>query len=201
VFKRFNLYKQTLCKSVNFVRVIENGVMELKVNQSNLHGEWRAGRYTTGDAFLAGSPHNKYMQEPLPYILLIDDDEDDLQLLSSALVEKAIIVKTFLSSSKAIFYLSLMSGNRELPSLIIMDYNMPVKNGYQVLQLLKANKNTSHIPVVLYSTTLSDELRKRLSAAGVLACFVKPWTSQEFNRQVEVFQELAFSFGEEPLFA
>lgn len=141
------------------------------------------------------------MLEPFPYVMLIDDDQDDLHILSSALEDKIVKVKTFDSSAKAIVYLRRMSVNMELPSLIIMDYNMPIKNGYHVLLLLKAHKETMDIPVVIYSTCLSDDLRKKLFAAGAMACFLKPWTNQEFNRQVEVFQELAFSFGEEPLYA
>jgi len=134
------------------------------------------------------------MHEPQPYVLLIDDDEDDLEMFSSGLENKDIKVKTFDSSTKALFYLTLMSGNRELPSLIIMDYNMPKKNGKQVLSLIKNNGDTKDIPVVIYSTNMHDLLRKQLSDAGALDCFSKPWTYQEFNTLVEIFQELTYSF-------
>ena len=85
---------------------------------------------------------NKNMYQPPPYILLIDDDEDDLEMFSSGLEKKGIQVKTFDSSAKALFYLTLRPGNMELPSLIIMDYNMPKKNGHQILVQLKKNANT-----------------------------------------------------------
>jgi CheY-like chemotaxis protein len=134
------------------------------------------------------------MYEPPPYVLLIDDDEDDLEMLSSGLEKKGIKVKTFDSSTKAFFYLTLMSGNRELPSLIIMDYNMPKKNGHQVLLELKNNGDKKNIPVVIYSTSMPNLLKEQLSNAGALDCFSKPWNIQELNTQVEIFQELAFSF-------
>jgi CheY-like chemotaxis protein len=137
---------------------------------------------------------DKNMYEPPPYILLIDDDEDDLEMFASGLEKKGIKVKTFDSSTKALFYLTLMSGNMELPSLIIMDYNMPKKNGHQVLLQLKNNADTKDIPVVIHSTGMSDLLREQLSGAGALNCFDKPWTFQELATQVEVFRELAFSF-------
>lgn len=137
---------------------------------------------------------NKNMYEPPPYILLIDDDEDDLEMFSSGLEKKGIQVKTFDSSTKALFYLTLMSGNMELPSLIIMDYNMPKKNGHQVLLQLKNNADTKDIPVIIYSTCLSDFLKEQLSSAGALNCFNKPWTFQELTTQVERFRDLAFSF-------
>ena len=134
------------------------------------------------------------MYAPPPYILLVDDDEDDLEMFAFELENKGVQVKTFDSSIKALFYLRLMSGNMELPSLIIMDYNMPKKNAYQVLLQLKGNADTKDIPVVIYSTGLSDPLRAQLSGAGVLHCFNKPWSCQELTRLVERFRQLAFSF-------
>jgi CheY-like chemotaxis protein len=134
------------------------------------------------------------MYEPSPYILMIDDDEDDLEMLSSGLEKKGVKVKTFDSSVKALLYMTLMSGNRELPSLIIMDYNMPKKNGQQILMLLKNNADTKDIPVVIYTTTLSDLLKGQLSSAGAVNCFSKPWTYREFTTQIEIFQELAYAF-------
>jgi response regulator RpfG family c-di-GMP phosphodiesterase len=136
----------------------------------------------------------KNMIEPQPYILLIDDDEDDLEMFSSGLEKKGIKVKTFDSSAKALFYLTLMSDNKELPSLIIMDYNMPKKNGQQVLLSIKENADTKHIPVVMYSTSMPDLLRKQLANAGALDCFSKPWNTKELNTQVEIFHELTNSF-------
>jgi DNA-binding response OmpR family regulator len=134
------------------------------------------------------------INEPPSYILLIDDDEDDLEMFSSGLEKKGINVKTFDSSTQALFYLMLMSDNKELPSLIIIDYNMPKKNGQQVLSMIKDNTETKDIPVVMYSTSMSDILRKQLSNAGALDCFSKPWNTKELNAQIEIFQELAFSF-------
>ncbi|HWI91549.1 MAG TPA: response regulator [Flavisolibacter sp.] len=133
------------------------------------------------------------MHEQQPYILLIDDDEDDIEMFSSGLEKKGIKVKTFDSSTKALFYLTLMSGNVDLPSLIIMDYNMPVKNGQQVLSLIKNNADTKDITVVMYSTSMSGTLKMQLLEAGALDCFDKPWTRQELNTQIEKFYELAYS--------
>ena len=67
------------------------------------------------------------MTEPTTYILLIDDDEDDLEMISAGLELKGLNVKTFDSSAKALSYLTLLSTYSNLPSLIILDYNMPKK--------------------------------------------------------------------------
>lgn len=134
------------------------------------------------------------MYEPKPYILLIDDDEDDLEMFSSELKKKGISIKTFDSPTKALCYLTFMSDIKDLPSLIIMDYNMPKRNGCQVLLEIKDNMGTKDIPVVMYSTGMSEVLKNQLLAAGALDCFDKPWTRNELNSHVEKFQELAFAF-------
>ena len=87
-----------------------------------------------------------------------------------------------------------MSGNGELPVLIIMDFNMPKKNGQQVLLLIKDNADTKNIPVVMHSTGMSIALKTELLKAGAFDCFNKPWTHKEFNTRVDLFQELAYSF-------
>jgi len=78
------------------------------------------------------------MDHSRPYVMLIDDDEDDLELMSSSLELAGIRIKNFNSGIKALFYLSLLSSDMDLPSLIIMDYNMPKSNGQQILLLLKS---------------------------------------------------------------
>ena len=92
------------------------------------------------------------MTEPTTYIILIDDDEDDLEMISAGLEMKGLKVKTFDSSAKALSYLTLLSSNSKLPSLIILDYNMPKKNGQQVLHAVKDNRVTKNIAVIMYST-------------------------------------------------
>lgn len=126
-------------------------------------------------------------------MLLIDDDKDDLEMFSSELQKKGVTVKSFESSAKALFYLTLVSDNKELPSLIIMDYNMPKRNGYQVLQLIKNNNETKDVPVVMYSTSMSAVLKTQLTSAGALDCFDKPWNYCDLKDQVEKFQQMAFS--------
>lgn len=139
------------------------------------------------------------MCEPQPYILIVDDDEDDLEMVSSELKMKGIRVKTFESPTKALFYLTLMSGNKELPSLIILDYNMPARNGQHVLLSIKGNLDTKDIPVVMYSTGISDVLKIQLMKAGALNCFDKPWNSGELVNQVRIFEELTYSFANKEL--
>jgi CheY-like chemotaxis protein len=78
--------------------------------------------------------------------------------------------------------------------LIITDYNMPKKNGLEVLQIIKANKETKNIPVVMYSTSMPLILKTKLLNAGAFDCFSKPWNHDAFIGQVGKFGQLSSSF-------
>jgi response regulator RpfG family c-di-GMP phosphodiesterase len=134
------------------------------------------------------------MNEPLPYILLIDDDHDDNEMLSAALEQQGLKTRSFESGEKACFFLRLISDTSDLPVLIILDYNMPKINGQQILKFIKSNKDTGRIPVLVYSTHMSPVFRKVLLDSGASECFMKPWSYPEFIIQVQKFKELAFSF-------
>jgi CheY-like chemotaxis protein len=87
-------------------------------------------------------------------ILLADDDAVDRELFSEAL--KSTRVKYKLSEvSGGEEVLTHLNSNPDKPDLIILDLNMPVKDGRETLKELKANKNFKCIPVVILSTSNS----------------------------------------------
>jgi len=131
------------------------------------------------------------MLNSLPYILLIDDDEDDMELLSSSLELAGLSIKRLNAGDKAMNYLNLKIG--PLPALIILDYNMPRINGEQVLILLKSNTYTRNIPVIMLSTTMSPVFKNAIIDLGAMACFTKPSTYSEFITQVALFRDIAYA--------
>jgi len=133
------------------------------------------------------------MYEPKPYILLVDDDADDLEMLSGSLELAGIRTKSFSSACNAISYLDFVSDTLQVPLLIITDYKMPGITGKQFLETVKQNPATSEIPVVFYSTGMTPPLETALLASGASACFSKPWSYQESLTQIEIFKKLASS--------
>ena len=134
-----------------------------------------------------------YMSEQLPLILLIDDDADDLELLASSLESLHVRTKRFDAAEKAINYLNYCAAEDELPSLVILDYNMPRINGQQLLSAFKSNKILKDIPVVMYSTGMSLILKQALLDMGAYDCFVKPDKFSELTNQVRIFKQIAYS--------
>ena len=131
------------------------------------------------------------MPQSAPYILLIDDDCEDLEMLSSTLEELGITTQSFVTGESAKCF---MLDASSLPSMIIVDYNMPQSNGQQVLISLKNNIVTRNIPIVVYSTFMSKALKMTLTGLGAYDCFTKSFSCDDLDHQAAVFKRMANSF-------
>jgi CheY-like chemotaxis protein len=92
---------------------------------------------------------------PKNVVLYADDDLDDLDLVQDAfaLYTKDVEVITARDGSQALSYLSNLSPYDPTPCLIILDVNMPVLNGKEVLVRLREMERFTEVPVVLFTTS------------------------------------------------
>lgn len=121
-------------------------------------------------------------------ILLVEDNADDELLTIRALKKNNIANDIFVArdGAEALNYLfDTEAGSRvnSLPTLIILDLNLPKIDGLEVLKRLKSNAQTKLIPVVVL--TSSDEQKDMLASYGLGAnsYIRKP---VDFNKFVEV---------------
>ena len=77
--------------------------------------------------------------------------------------------------------------SKELPDLIILDQNMPQKNGLQTLEDLKSNPYFSSIPVVVYSTYADAMLTRKAMEKGADMVAIKPLNQQGYHDMVDAF--------------
>lgn len=92
-------------------------------------------------------------------VLVIDDDVQAVELLASYLHEQRHIVLRAYDGREG-----LDLARRCKPDLIALDLEMPVMNGFEVVEALKRDPATAHLPIiVLTARSLSDADRKRLS--------------------------------------
>ena len=105
-------------------------------------------------------------------ILLVDDDEDDQLIFIDAVKElkSGIVCLTAATADDAYSHLERSS---PAPSLIFLDLNMPVMNGFEFLEHLKKNDRYKNIPVVIYTTSNSPLDRKSTIDAGAVLFFTK----------------------------
>jgi CheY-like chemotaxis protein len=92
---------------------------------------------------------------PRNIVFYADDDIDDLELVSDAFAQYSdnVEVVTATDGSKALAYLNNLNHNDNLPCLIILDINMPVINGKEVLMRLREMDHLETVPAVLFTTS------------------------------------------------
>lgn len=91
-------------------------------------------------------------------ILLVDDDPDDLEFLEAALTRTHHPVRLFRNGSMLIDYLF---GNEtpELTGLVVLDINMPLKDGFTVLSEIREKARDLPVAILTASARKSDEVR------------------------------------------
>ena len=107
-------------------------------------------------------------------VLLADDDQDDRYFFGKALKEISISTKlTAVPDGEQL--MSYLSGNSEnLPDVIFLDINMPRKNGFECLSEIKENEKLKDLPVIMFSTTNSQDSITSLFKSGAHVYIHKP---------------------------
>lgn len=95
------------------------------------------------------------------HILLVEDNEGDVFLVTEALEEGKIINKISVTrdGKEAIDFLTKKGKyeNEQLPDLILLDINLPKKNGHEVLEYIKEKDELKQIPVIMLTTSSSEK--------------------------------------------
>ena len=95
-------------------------------------------------------------------VLVIDDDEDDRFMINEALLQLNADLHIGCASggSEALQLLQELHELDKLPSLIIVDYNMPVMDGRQTLDRIRSVPEFRNIPIVFYTTARSGQTKQ-----------------------------------------
>jgi len=87
-------------------------------------------------------------------VLYADDDRDDLEFVRDILAPYPDIeLKTFPDGGTILTYLEKLTPADPMPCLVILDINMPVVNGKEVLFRIRERNTLHHLPVVLFTTS------------------------------------------------
>lgn len=122
-------------------------------------------------------------------ILIVDDDKEDHLILHEYFTEEGVHDAVYYveNGQKAIDYLESFQTTDTLPKLIVLDLNMPILNGTQTLLYLKQTSHLKHIPVIIYSTSDSDNEKRKCLSFGAVDYLVKPVTLEEGQKMVRQF--------------
>ena len=129
------------------------------------------------------------------YFIIAEDDEDDRFLLKSAFAESGNTAELmFVNDGLELvnIFKKINDGSiQDLPSLLIVDLNMPKKNGREAISEINEQPHFKTFPTIIFST--SDNLleREKCKSLGIHNFYVKPPSYRKLLEMVTEFIKLA----------
>jgi two-component system response regulator len=120
-------------------------------------------------------------------ILLVEDNPDDIELTKIAFAEARIVnpLTVVGDGAEALDYLFARGKHAgrnlgELPTMILLDLNLPKVDGREVLEAIRADERTRHLPVVVLTTSAEPFDVEACYALGVNSYIRKPVDFEQF---------------------
>jgi CheY-like chemotaxis protein len=117
-----------------------------------------------------------------PRILLVEDDDDNLGLVTFLLQRHNYDVLTARNGKEAV-----RLAQEQLPDLIILDMNLPELDGWSAAKLLKGAPQTQSIPIIALTAQALPGDRRRALDAGCDGYIAKPMNVPLFAQEIEKF--------------
>ncbi|MBK8808960.1 MAG: response regulator [Bacteroidales bacterium] len=127
---------------------------------------------------------NDTLQDSKVSILIIDDDESIVELLKTTF-ESIHTVITANNGKEGLYIAQNM-----LPNLIISDIGLPEINGIDICEILKNNEFTCHIPILLITSTVGDEIQNKSFLSGADDFIAKPFNVFALKHKVKSLLEM-----------
>jgi CheY-like chemotaxis protein len=115
-------------------------------------------------------------------ILYIDDDAIQRQIIFHVLDQHGFEVETAIDGQ-----VGVKLAQDWLPDLILMDLMMPVMDGFQAAEALRAHPDTQHIPIIAYSARDDDDMPARVQAVEMNGFLIKTISSQELLESLATY--------------
>jgi CheY-like chemotaxis protein len=117
-------------------------------------------------------------------VLIADDDKDDWYFAGLAFKEAGLnhAVSFVKDGEELMEYLhqsQLAENMKALPDLILLDLNMPKKDGRVALKEIRSNPTFQGLNVAIFSTSISDEDKAYTTSLGVVRHIIKPFDFSE----------------------
>ncbi len=134
----------------------------------------------------------------LAEVLLVEDSPADVQLLKIKLMQRA----------KVSFNLHVAANGRDAMRLLqeratadgepgidlmLLDINMPIMDGFEVLDALSTDTQLKSIPVCILSTSSDEDDMQRAKSLGASAYMIKPPTLQQFREVLDGLDHFGFA--------
>ena len=136
-------------------------------------------------------------------VLLVEDNEGDVRLIKEAFNESKI-EKTFSvakDGEDALNYLykrGVYNTETLRPDIILLDINLPRKNGFEVLESIKSDPDLKRIPVIMLSSSSSEDHISKSYELSANCYITKPVDFDEYTQLVRTIEDFWFQMAKLP---
>lgn len=116
----------------------------------------------------------------IPRILIVDDDENIVLLGAHIVSSMGMIPLVAFDGNQAVD-----KARRFLPDLVLLDLNMPTKDGFEVIRQLKADSSTNLLPIIVFSARKRDEDKVKALGMGADDYVTKPFSITELSARID----------------
>lgn len=113
---------------------------------------------------------------PQPLVLVVDDNQDNLQLLTQLL---ELMECSFITAADG--ETTIVMAKNHQPDLILLDMMLPDISGIEVSCNLKQDPQTKNIPIIAVTAMARVEDKERFLAAGCVECVTKPYNIEDLE--------------------
>ena len=139
-------------------------------------------------------------------ILLAEDDDEDFMLTKGALEEARVLndLRRVKDGEELLHYLNRQGqyatpAASPIPALILLDLNMPRKDGREALMEIKGSPHLRHLPIVVLTTSKAEEDIIQSYNLGVNSFIKKPVNFERFVEAIKVLNRYWFEIVELPV--
>lgn len=130
------------------------------------------------DTVMIGTLKTKKKVTPVK-ILIVDDEPDIVNIIQSHLKCCKCEVVTAANGKEG-----LEKAAQEKPDLILLDFNMPIMNGFQMLERLKEHSDMKDIPVIMVTVICDPMHIAAASSYGIADYITKPFEMTELTEKI-----------------
>jgi len=136
-------------------------------------------------------------------ILLVEDNEDDVVIIQEVFADVVLgtLINVVRDGEEALAYLQRKGKYKvaRMPEIVLLDINMPKKNGFEVLEAMKKDPRLQSLPVIMLTTSHREEDVVHSYAKGACSYIHKLVDLDEFKQLIKQFEHYWTSISRIPL--
>lgn len=124
-------------------------------------------------------------------VVLVEDDADDIEFFQEAISEMPYKIDLRIYKNGQAFVEGMLADKTNIPDVVFLDLNMPIKNGVQALKELREIPEFKNIPIVaIYSTSISEKDQADTFLLGADAFISKPNDYKDLHKLIQKIFEI-----------